>query len=227
MSTETIAAEPAAATAANTLSLIMLVDVHHLAVPWAIKLDGAVIEKGVATCLEEVRAVQLTKEVPQVFIDNGFHTQEVNEAAFEYGWTTCHGRDPRRKDIEESTFTLLPYSHPLPRRKHAGFIESFNALAEEVNETAVEKGWWDNERNNGEIIALMHSELSEALEALRHGNPPDDKIPEFTGVEAELADVVIRIMDMAPARGWRVAEAIIAKVEMNKTRDRMHGGKQF
>lgn len=73
----------------------------------------------------------------------------------------------------------------------------------------------------------MHSELSEALEALRHGNPPDNHIPEFSGVEAEYADTIIRIMDMAAAKGYRVAEALIAKVEYNKTRPYMHGNKKF
>jgi hypothetical protein len=73
----------------------------------------------------------------------------------------------------------------------------------------------------------MHSELSEALEAIRKGNPPDDKIPEFTGVEAELADVIIRIMDMVAAKGYRVGEAVVAKINYNKNRTYKHGGKNF
>lgn len=107
------------------------------------------------------------------------------------------------------------------------FIEAYNAKASEINQTARDKGWWDKERNDGEIIALMHSELSEALEALRHGNQPDDHIPEFTGVEAEMADVIIRIMDFGLARGHRIAEALEAKIAYNKTRPYKHGGKAF
>ena len=107
------------------------------------------------------------------------------------------------------------------------FAIEFDAVAQEVNHIAIEKGWWEGERNEGELIALMHSELSEALEAIRNGNPPDDKIPEFTGVEAELADVIIRIMDMAAAKGYRVGEAIVAKINYNKNRPYKHGGKKF
>lgn len=107
------------------------------------------------------------------------------------------------------------------------FAVAWNGVATGVNNTAKEKGWWDKERNDGEIIALMHSELSEGLEALRHGNKPDDHIPEFSGVEAEMADVVIRIMDYGKARGFRIAEAIEAKIAYNRNRPRMHGGKSF
>ena len=107
------------------------------------------------------------------------------------------------------------------------FVNEFGNIQKEIHALAKEKGWWTGERNDGELLALVHAEVSEGLEALRHGNPPDDKIPHFTGIEAELADVVIRIMDMAEARGWNVADAIIAKHEMNKTRSYKHGGKKF
>jgi len=99
-------------------------------------------------------------------------------------------------------------------------------LTTEIHRTAQQKGWWEDGRKPSECIALAHSELSEALEALRHGNPPDDKIPQFSGAEAELADTIIRILDMAGAFGWNVAGALVAKMQFNRGRTYKHG-KQF
>lgn len=108
-----------------------------------------------------------------------------------------------------------------------GFCHTWNLVAGAVHLTAIAKGWWEKERNDGEILMLMVSELSEALEGLRHGNPPSDHIPQFSAVEEELADVVIRVMDFAIQRGHNVPEAILAKMEFNNGREYKHGGKKF
>lgn len=105
------------------------------------------------------------------------------------------------------------------------FIAAFKEVQQKVHDNARQKGFWDAPRNEGEILCLVHSEISEAVEALRVGNPPDDKIPEFDGVSSELADVIIRIMDYAEGFGYRVAEALVAKTSMNQTREKMHGKK--
>lgn len=93
-----------------------------------------------------------------------------------------------------------------------------------AHRTAVDAGWYRNpktgetiQRNFGEVIALMHSELSEALEADRR-DLKDDKLSHRSGVEVELADCCIRIFDTAAALGLDLAGAIIEKNRFNRQR---------
>ena len=105
------------------------------------------------------------------------------------------------------------------------FIRSFREFQKTANKIAHLKGWYEEKKTFGDIISLMHSELSEALEGFRIGNPPSQKIPEFSEIEEELADVVIRIMNAASKMGFNVAGAIPAKIAFNAGRKYRHGGK--
>ena len=105
------------------------------------------------------------------------------------------------------------------------FVRGWISTAADSHQNAKDKGFWEpgTERNDSEMIMLVVTELAEAVEGLRHGNPPDDKVPEFSAAEAEFADAIIRMMDQAHARGWRVAQAIEAKMKFNKGRAHKHG----
>lgn len=110
------------------------------------------------------------------------------------------------------------------------FVHYFGRMQQAAYENSVAHGWHEEPNmEDGTRIALMHSELSEALEGLRDGNPPSEKIGEagFTQVEEEFADVIIRILDMAGMKGYRIAEAVVAKHAYNLTRPHRHGGRAF
>ena len=103
------------------------------------------------------------------------------------------------------------------------FEKEWNKIAKEVYKNAVNHGFWKDEVNDGERMALIHAEVSEALEALRQGNPSSNKIIEYSNLEEELADAVIRIMDYAFGKDLDIAGAILAKIEYNQSREYMHG----
>lgn len=104
-------------------------------------------------------------------------------------------------------------------------MSSVTELAKEALRISEQNGFWDegNNRNKGEMIALMHSELSEALEAIRHGDPESQKVPGHSHTVEELADCCIRIFDFCQGFGYDLETAIKEKMRYNATRPYKHG----
>ena len=131
---------------------------------------------------------------------------------------------------------------------------NINELAKEVHENAVAHGWWEKPPTLPEALCLIHAELAEALEEYREGNPliygtcalaaEDCKFsgvcdrvgrpgegegidgpckPE--GIAVELADVILRTLDLMAALGVDVDAVVMAKHKYNLGREYRHGGK--
>jgi NTP pyrophosphatase (non-canonical NTP hydrolase) len=99
-------------------------------------------------------------------------------------------------------------------------------LAFEIHSNAIDKGFW--EANNGLIfymkqIAMIHSEATEVLEAMRKEEGSDS-------VVKELADIIIRTLDLWAGlvrdgyTNKSIEESLVEKGKFNTQRERMHGG---
>lgn len=100
---------------------------------------------------------------------------------------------------------------------------TINDLCKECYDIADDRGWHDTHRHFAIVIALIHSEVSEALEAYRNSSKcgywRDQVLEEF-------ADVCIRIFDAVEEFGIGDLEvAILEKMEKNRGRPYRHGGK--
>ena len=101
---------------------------------------------------------------------------------------------------------------------------TLNKWRDEIHDNAVQHGWWDDERSFAEIVALCHSELSEALEEDRAGRDLiyiKDGKPE--GIAIEMADLIIRALDWFGHMKIDVDEAVAVKHSYNISRPYKHG----
>lgn len=113
----------------------------------------------------------------------------------------------------------------------------FDRMIEEVYRLNVSKGWFEQERTVGDMVALAHAEISEVLEAYRDhefadatkGNPPgfEAATPKPEGVGAEMADVLIRLLDMAKRWDIDLIAEYDRKMKFNWTRPYRHGRKRL
>jgi NTP pyrophosphatase (non-canonical NTP hydrolase) len=104
---------------------------------------------------------------------------------------------------------------------------NLNELGRLSNENAHAHGWYDEPNPIPQQIALMHSELSEALECYRDGHMAVTVTEKGKpmGFPTELADVIIRVVDTACEMGIDLDEVVRQKMAYNKTRPFKHARK--
>ena len=111
---------------------------------------------------------------------------------------------------------------------YGDFVDDINYFKDVVHKNAVNKGFYDEPPTFPELIALIHCELSEALQD--YGN--NAEIDEITydnkpdGIPIELADVILRVLDLCGHYNIDIGAALIKKYKYNLTRPYRHGDKK-
>jgi len=104
--------------------------------------------------------------------------------------------------------------------QHIKHGDSIKAIQHKVHLNAKEHGWWEgrSEKDIPTMLCLIHSEVSEALEGYRNN--------DTANFAEELADIVIRVLDMAEGFGIDLEEELIKKHAFNMERPFRHGNKR-
>ena len=105
----------------------------------------------------------------------------------------------------------------LLENKKEELANNINEVSNICHRLAVDAGWHDKPREVGTMLALIHSEVSEALEGFRK-DLNDDHLTHRKMAEVELADAVIRIFDLAGSQGFDIVSAMMEKLLYNTRR---------
>lgn len=127
----------------------------------------------------------------------------------------------------EATPSLSGLRDEFTSEEEQVFVYAFSAIQQAAHSAAVEKGFWDKDSDQNRLSKLMLvvTELAEAAEGYRKPGL-SDKIPPYSIQEEEIADAIIRLMDLAESDGMRIGAAIIDKLQYNTSRTYRHGGKE-
>jgi NTP pyrophosphatase (non-canonical NTP hydrolase) len=143
----------------------------------------------------------------------------------------------RERELEKRNSALLiekdaMEANCIALQKKFDGVKTIGVWVYEVHKNAVQHGWYDGKgaKNFGELLMLVVTEVAEVMEEYRNGRLMKEtyvnKNGKMCGIPSELADIVIRVMDICGYYNIDLEQAIAEKHEYNKSRPYKHGGKK-